>query len=313
MGIDSEQHVVFGTGPLGMAVMRELVQRGKTVRMVNRRGQAKVLTGATVFQAEASDPTSTRQACKEASVVYNCIGVDYTKWPELWPPIMNGIIEGASFANAKLIFGDNLYMYGRVSAPMTEDLPYAATTRKGRVRAQIADILMEAHNSGKVRAAIGRGSDFFGPEALITAVGERVLPQALTGKTASVFGNLDMPHTYTYIDDFGKGLVTLGERDEALGEVWHIPNAETLTTRQFLELVFEEAGTPFKVKVMPKAMVSVLALFVPVLREMKEMLYEFEEPFIVDHSKFELAFGANPTPHREAIRRTLDWYRQHSE
>ena len=172
---------------------------------------------------------------------------------------------------------------------------------------------MEAQNNGKVRAAIGRDSDFYGPGALVTAVGERVLPQALTGKAASVFGNLDMPHTYTYTDDFGRGLVALGERDEALGEVWHIPNAETLTTRQFLELVFEEAETPFKVSVMPKVMVSILALFVPVLREMKEMLYEFEEPFIVDHGKFEMAFGANPTPHREAIRRTLGWFRQHTE
>ena len=310
MNVNSELHVVFGAGPLGLAVMRELVARGKPVRMVNRRGQAKVPAGVQVVQADASDPVSARQACKGASVVYNCIGVDYTKWTELWPPIMDGIIEGAAFANAKMVFADNLYMYGPVSGPMAEDLPYAATTRKGRVRAQIATTLMEAHTNGKLRATIGRGSDFYGPEALVTAVGERVFPRALSGKAASVFGNLDMPHTYTYIEDFARGLVTLGERDEALGEVWHIPSAETLTTRQFLELVFEEAGTPFKVSVMPKVMVSVLALFVPVLREMKEMLYMFEEPFIVDHSKFERAFGANPTPHREAIRRTLDWFRQ---
>ena len=141
MSIDSELHVVFGTGPLGLAVMRELVARGKPVRMVNRRGQAKVPAGVAVVQADASDPASARQACKEASVVYNCIGVDYTKWAELLPPVMNGIIEGAAFANAKLVFGDSLYMYGRVLGPMTEDLPYAATTRKGRVRAQIANTL----------------------------------------------------------------------------------------------------------------------------------------------------------------------------
>lgn len=313
MSINSELHVVFGTGPLGLAVMRELVARGKSVRMVNRRGQAEVPTGVAVVQADASDPASARQACQEASVVYNCIGVDYTKWAELWPPIMDGIIAGAASANAKLVFGDNLYMYGPVSGPMTEDLPYAATTRKGRVRAQIATTLMEAHVSGKVEATIGRGSDFYGPSASVTAImGGRVFPQALSGKTASVFGNLDMPHTYTYIEDFGRGLVTLGEHDEALDEVWHIPNAKTLTTRQFLELVFEEAGTPFKVSVMPKVLVSILALFVPVLREMKEMLYEFEEPFIVDHSKFERVFGASPTPHREAIRQTLDWFRQNT-
>ena len=154
--------------------------------------------GVTVVQADASDPGSACQACKEASVVYNCIGVDYTKWAELWPPIMDGIITGAAFANAKLVFGDNLYMYGPVSGPMTEDLAYAATTRKGRVRTQIATTLMEAHASGKVRAMIGRGSDFYGPNALLTAIGERVFPPALSGKVASVLGNPDMPHTYTY-------------------------------------------------------------------------------------------------------------------
>ncbi len=312
MSVNSELQVVFGTGPLGLAVMRELVARGKPVRMVNRRGQAKVPDGVAVVQADASDADSARQACKEASVVYNCINVEITKWAELWPPVMDGVIAGAAFANAKLVFSDNLYMYGPVSGPMTEDLPYAATTRKGRVRAQVATTLMEAHASGKVRAAIGRGSDFYGPGALVTAAGERVFPQALSGKAASVLGSLDMPHTYTYIEDFGRGLVTLGERDEALGEVWHIPNAETLTTRQFLELVFEEAGTSFKVRVLPKLMHSVLALFVPALREMKELLYEFEETFMVDHGKFERAFGANPTPHREAIRQTLDWFRQNT-
>ena len=280
MYTESELHVIFGTGPLGLAVMRELVARGKHVRMVNRRGQANVPPGVVVIQADASDAGSARKACKEANVVYNCAGADYTKWPELWPPIMDGIIAGAASVDAKLVFGDNLYMYGPVPGPMTEDLPHNAATRKGRVRARIAETLMDAHASGKVKAAIGRGSDFFGPHALVTAIGERVFPQALAGKAGSVLGSLDMPHTYTYIDDFGKGLVTLGEHDEALGEAWHIPNAETLTTRQFLELVFEEAGTPFKVRVMPKLMLNILALFVPVLREMKEMLYEFEEPFI---------------------------------
>jgi nucleoside-diphosphate-sugar epimerase len=192
---------------------------------------------------------------------------------------------------------------------MTEDMTYAATTRKGRLRAQIAITLMEAHKSGKVRATIGRGSDFYGPYSLMSSMGARVFPQALTGKAASMLGNIDVPHTYTYIDDFDRGLVTLGEREEALGEMWHIPNAETLTTHQFLELVYEEAGTPFKVSVMPKVMVSIMSPFIPVLREMKEMLYEFEEPFIVDHSKFEEAFGANPTPQREAISRTLEWFK----
>ena len=306
----TELHVIIGTGALGRAVMRELVARNKPVRMVNRTGRTDVPDGVEIIAADVSNPDDARRACQGATVVYNCAGAPYDKWPELWPPLMDGVIEGAASANAKLVFGDNLYMYGPVDGPITEDLPYNATTSKGRVRAQIATALMDAHARGKVRATIGRGSDFFGPFVLASAIGERVFRPALTGKAASILGNPDMPHTYTYIDDFGRALVILGEHDEALGQIWHVPNDKTLTTREFLELIYQEAGHPLKMSVMPNWMMSLLSVFISNLREVKEMMYEFEEPFVVSSDKFEKAFGMKPTPHPEAIRKTLDWFRQ---
>lgn len=224
--------------------------------------------------------------------------------------MLNGIIEGAAAAGARLVSAENLYMYGPVSGPLTEELPYAATGPKGRTRAQMATTLLDAHRSGKVRATIGRASDFFGPYVLESAVGERVLGSALTGKAADVMGNPDVLHTYTFIEDFARGLVTLGERDEALGKAWHIPSAETLTTRQFVELVYREAGTTPKLRVASRFLIGAMGLFNPMVRELKEMFYEFDAPFVVDHSRYERAFGSRTTPHEEAIRKTLEWYRQ---
>ena len=308
----NELHVVFGgSGGLGNAVVRELVSQGKRVRAVNRSGSADVPESVEIMTGDATDHESARQVCAGATVVYNCASAPYTNWPTMFPQIMDGVIEGAASAGAKLVFGDNLYMYGPVSQPITEDLPYNATGRKGCTRARMATALMEEHTAGRIRAAIGRASDFYGPGVINSAMGERVFRPALTGGTAEVLGNLDVPHTYTFVGDFAKGLVTLGESEEALGEIWHIPSAETLTTRQFLQLVFEEAGTTPKFRSAARWLVTVLGLFNPMMREFKEMLYEFEEPFVVDHGKYARVFGSDTTAHSEAIRQTLDWYRQH--
>ena len=170
--------------------------------------------------------------------------------------------------------------------------------------------LMEADASGKVRVAIGRASDFFGPRVLASAAGEQIFGRAVAGKSAQVAGDPDQPHTYTYAPDIGKGLVILGEREEALGQVWHLPSPQTVTTREFVRMVFEEAGGEPKMQRAPKPLLWALGLFNPPLRETIEMLYEFEEPFVVDDSRFEREFGERATPLREAIQRTVRWYRQ---
>ncbi len=169
-----------------------------------------------------------------------------------------------------------------------------------------------ADRANRLRVAIGRGSDFFGPGVMSAAIGERAIYPALAGKAAQMIGNLDVPHSFTYIDDFGKALVTLGERDEALGQAWHVPNHQpALTQRQMMTLFFEAIGTPPKMVSMGRTMMGILGVVIPAVREMKEMMYALEKPYFVDSAKFERAFGINATPIHTAVQRTLEWFRAH--
>ena len=253
----------------------------------------------------------TRQACQGAAVVYQCAQPQYQDWAEKFPLLQANILEGAASSGAKFIVGENLYMYGEVNGPIRESLPYSAQTHKGRVRGEMAKAVLEAHRSGKVRAASARGSDFYGPVVLNSTLGDRAIIPALQGKSASLIGQLDLPHTYSYIDDFGKAMVILGERDDALGQAWHVPNPPTLTQRQLMTLFFDEIGKPPKMSGMGKLMLSLGGLFVPPARETLEMMYEFEKPFVVDDSKFKQAFGDIATAQQEAVKATVIWYREH--
>jgi nucleoside-diphosphate-sugar epimerase len=306
-------YVIFGTGPLGLSVMRELVRRNEKVVMINRSGKAPadVPPEVSVVAGDAYDPEVTRRLCQGAAVVYQCAQPPYQDWEEKFPPLQTSILEGAASAGAKFIVGDNLYMYGEVDGRIHEGLPYAAKTRKGKTRAAMAEAVLAAHQSGKVCAAIGRGSDFYGEGVLDSTLGERAILPALQGKTASLVGKLDVTHTYTYIEDFGKALVVLGEHEEALGQVWHVPSPPTLNQRELMMIFFEEIGKPPKMSSMGKLMMHLGGLFIPEARESVEMMYEFEKPFIVDHNKFSRAFGDHATPHREAARKTIAWYQKY--
>lgn len=309
----SDIHVVFGTGPLGLAAAGELSRRGLRTRLVNRSGKrpSDCPTGAEVVSGNASDPAFCASVCQGAGVVYMCAQPPYHRWPEEFPQMLAAVMSGAESAGAKFVMGDNLYPYGKVEGPIHEGLPFSAGTRKGRTRAEMDRAILEAHLSGRLRAVIARGSDFFGPGVLESSLGERAILPAIQGKTASMVGNLDMPHTFTYIEDFGKALVILGENDSALGQSWHVPNAPALTQRQILTLFFDELGLPPRMSGMGRLMMSLGGLFVPGARETVEMMYEFEKPFVVDSSKFEKAFGVQATPLREAVKATLSWYKKH--
>jgi len=305
-------HVVLGSGPLGLAVARHLAARGNRVRAANRGGRADLPNGVEVVGANVAEVADAKRACEGAAVVYHCANPPYAKWPELHPPLMDAIIEGAAAAGARLVFGDNLYAYGPVNGPLKEDLPYLAQGPNGRTRARIAETLMRAHESRRIQATIGRGSDFFGPHAHLSTVGDRVFARAIAGKPAQVLGNPDTPHTVTHIDDFGRALVTLGERDEALGQVWHVPNAETVTMRRFVQMAFEAAGRSPRLRAAPRWGIAMAALFDPTLRAVREQLYQSERPWVVDSSKFERAFGWGATPLPDAVAATVAWFRSHA-
>ncbi len=204
-------------------------------------------------------------------------------------------------------------MYGPTAGqPIHENLPYAAETNKGKARAQVANMLLEAHQQGKLEVVIGRASDFYGPRVKYSAVGEMLFEAAIEGKAANMMGNLDLPHTLTYIRDFARSLIFLSQQKDAYGHVWHIPNNETGTLNEFIGLLEQEVKKPVKVRKNGKMMLRLVGLFNPAVNEMVEMLYEFEEPFIIDHDRFENAYGNKfITPHHIAIQETVAWYKNH--
>lgn len=298
-------HVVLGaSGGAGRAVVRELTSRGQEVRAVSRSGRGDSLSGVSLVKADASNPPELRDVCRGAAVVYHCVNVPYQMWATHLLPIADAIIEAAGSAGAPLVVMDNLYMYGRVDGPKTEQTPRAATGKKGRLRIALEQRFLEADRAGKVRVAIGRASDFLGPGAN-SAPMFLVVELAKAGRTASWIATLDAPHTLSYLPDVAWGLVTLGERNEALGQVWHLPAAEPLTGRQFIEMVFRALGRPARMRVISRPMMLVASLFSPTIREALEVFYQFAYPFVLDSTKFSRAFGSRVTPHEEAVRRTV--------
>ncbi len=312
---DNKQ-VIFGTGPLALWVMDELVAKGRPVTLVNRSGDvAEALPASvTVVKADATNPDAVAEICQDAAVVFHCAMPPYTDWPEKFPPLTKGIMDGVSRTHAKLIFGDNLYMYGPTTGqPIHEDLPYAATGHKGKTRAMMAKMLLDVHQAGKVRVAIARAADFYGPRVRNSVVGEMFFEAVLAGKPVNALGNVDLPHTFTYIGDYAKALVTLSERDEALGRAWHVPSAKTISIRELVSLAEKELEQPIKIRSAGRFMVSILGLFNPMIRETKEMMYIWETPYILDHSQYEAQFGAETTSHEDAIKATVAWYQQRND
>lgn len=319
MTASDELHVVYGTGPVGTAVIGLLVSQGRRVRVVTRSGARKHLPAAAeLLRGDATDPADARRACAGATHVYNCTNPpDYHRWPEQFPPLQAGVLEGAAANGAKLIVMENLYVYGpHGGAPMTEELPMRGRGLRSTTRVQMSEALFAAHRSGKVRAVSVRASDLFGPHVTESLVGERLFGPLLQGKAAQLFADLDVPHSVSYIADVGRALVAVGADDRALGRAWHAPNAPAVTLRQFAQILGEEAGVRPRLSALPRpltrALLPLLALSTPQLRGLEENMYIGYEPYVVDHSAYAGLLGDHATPLREAIRATVQWYRAHA-
>jgi nucleoside-diphosphate-sugar epimerase len=307
----NELHVVFGTGALGKWTARELVRLGKQVRMVSHSGKAhpRIPAEAEVVRGDAYDTKHNIEVTKGAETVYQCAQPQYHEWAEKFPPMQKAILNAASANGAKFIVGDNLYMYGDTNGqPIREDMPYQAHTKKGKVRGEMSTAVMDAHRTGKVRAAIGRASNFFGPDD--SAVTSFAIRPALAGKSVNLLGRTDQPHTFSYVADFGKLLATLGTREEALGQIWFTPSPAPVTQVELVKIMEEELGHKVKFMAAGKMMLSMLGLFAPTLRESVEMLYEWEKPFIMDSSKAEKAFGWQGTSLKDAMHATIEWCKE---
>ncbi|MEM8532715.1 MAG: NAD-dependent epimerase/dehydratase family protein [Chloroflexota bacterium] len=306
----NETHVVFGTGPAGSTLAEVLHAQGKRVRCINRSGKAQVIPGIEVVAGDILKPDHMRMFCADAAVVYHCANVPYQQQCELMPRFQAAIVEGAARANARLVVLDTLYGYGETKGrPMTEAMPLAATTRKGRMRAQLAETYMATHQAGTVQIALGRAADFFGPRVLNSALGDRVFPMALTKKPVQLLGNLDLPHSYSYIGDVARGLATLGTHPDAPGRAWLLPVAPPVTQRVMAQLIGEQLGSTIRILRLPKLAIQALGMIDPFMREFVEMFYQYTESQIVVSRDFEDTFGWSATPIEPALSTTLDWYR----
>jgi nucleoside-diphosphate-sugar epimerase len=308
-------HVVFGTGPVGLALAERLLELGEPVRMVSRSGRrpADLHAAIDVHAADVTDTARAAEAAAGATHLYNALNAaHYQRWPEEFPPLYRGILAVAERVGARLIIMENAYMYGPgAPSPLRETLLYRAHGRRGETRAMLAHEMQAAHDAGRARIVTGRASDFYGPRVLDSFVGERLFDAALAGKTAQALISIDHVHTLHYMPDIARGLVTLALDESAYGRAWHLPAAPAITPRAFIEAVYAAAGTgPAKVQVLPGWAADAFGLlFIPALRGISEMAYEYAAPFIVDDGDYRARYGDHSTPIETAIVHTLAWYR----
>lgn len=306
--MSTELHVVLGTGPAGTTLAEHLIDIGHRVRTVSRTGEP-VVPGATAVAADLTDPAQATAAVAGARVVYHCANVAYAQQVEVMPRIQTAVLAGAAAAGARLVVLDTLYPYGPTGgAVMTEQTPWRAVSRKGRMRADLDAAYLAAHRDGLLPVVMGRSADFFGPRVFNSSLGGAVFPAALAGGTVLALGDIDLPHSYSYLPDVAAGLARLGADPAADGRVWHLPTAPARSTREVHRLIAQEVGHPLTVEVLdaPRPWGPFDESF---MREYAELFYQYEEAQVMDSSAYEAHFGVRPTPLPEAVAATVDWFR----
>ncbi|MBZ9599799.1 NAD-dependent epimerase/dehydratase family protein [Streptomyces yangpuensis] len=303
-------HVVLGFGPAGAATARLLAAQGHSVRVVTRSGGSPE-PGIEHLALDAADPERLTAASRGAAAIHHCAAPPYHRWVRAWPPLVASACAAAEATGAVLVMLGNLYGYGPVDGPMTEELPLAATGPKGRVRAAGWEQARALHEQGRVRAVEVRASDFFGPG--VTDGGHlaaRVVPALLRGRPVSALGDPAAPHSWTYLPDVAAAMAEVAGEERAWGRPWHVPTQPARSVREMADRIAAEAGTgPAVVRRIPSAVLGLAGLLSPLMRELKEIRYQFDRPFVVDSSAYESAFTVRATPVDDQIKATVDWWR----
>jgi nucleoside-diphosphate-sugar epimerase len=300
------KHVIVGAGQVGSTTALLLADAGRRVLLVSRSGSGPDHSNVEKVAADAADRGTMLRLSVGAEAIYDCANPAYHRWPTDWPPIASSLLQAAKECNAVLVTLSNLYGYGPVDHPMREDDELAATGAKGRVRARMWEEAKAAHDAGQVRACEARASDFFGPGDTANHLG-RMIPRVLAGKAVRVIGNPDAPHSWTYVPDVARTLVMLAGDERAWGRPWHVPTSPPLSQREVVAALADLAGLPApEVRRIPNWLLTALGVASPMLRELREVTYQLERPFVLDSSAVTEAFGLEPTPMREAIKATLE-------
>jgi nucleoside-diphosphate-sugar epimerase len=312
--MSDELHVIFGAGQVGGPLAQRLLDAGKRVR-VAKRSPGGAPPGAELMPGDAADPHFCSQAARGAATVYHCMNPAYDArvWARVVPLYMDNLIAAAGRAGARLVVLDNLYMLGPPGGrPLDEDTPPNPCSRKGEIRARAAERLFEAHRRGEVRATSGRASDFYGPGGTLTHLGDQFWRPALAGKTAWVLVNPDAIHTYHYLPDVAAGLAALGSAEaDVFGRPWMLPCAPAGSMRDLVSRFSSKLGREIRLAGAPRWMVKAIGVFVPLVREVEEMLYQWAEPFVVSDRRFRERFRQHPSDVDEAAAATASWARRH--
>ncbi len=305
-------HTILGAGgTIGIELLKEMASEGQRVRLVGRNPKQAQGAAETVT-ADLSHLDQMIKAVAGSEIVFLLVGLKYDVkvWRELWPRIMRNAIEACKRARARLLFFDNVYMYGRVKGPMTEETPFNPCSQKGEIRAEIATALLDEIKAGNLTAMIARSADFYGPDARTSVANILVFDKFARAKTASWLVNDTVPHSFTFTPDAAKGLALLAASETSWNQTWHLPTRENPPNgKQLIEMVAGEFGVLAKYRILRRPMLKLAGLFNSNVRESYEMLYQSDSEYVFDSSRFAKAFKFEATPYAEGVRLTAVAYR----
>lgn len=303
-------HVIVGAGAVGSGTALRLAEAGHEVRIITRSGTGPDHHGIERVAADASDAGRLSELARGAHSLYNGANPPYDKWATAWPPLAAAFIAAAEATGARLVTMSNLYGFARGRNPMRATDPLAPFTRKGKIRTDMWHDALRAHDEGRIRATEARASDYVGPGLGETShLGDRAVPRVLAGKRVSLLGPADVVHSWSYIGDVCETLATLGTDDRSLGRAWHVPTLPAATARTMLDAVAEAAGVdPVPISQIPATGLRLAGLFSPIIRELREMRYQFDEPFVIDATDTTETFGLEATPLAVQVAETVRSY-----
>ena len=296
---------IVGAGPIGSRVAKLLADQGERVRVITRSGRGPKTQGIELIAADAANPQTLTKLAEGSKTLYNCANPAYHRWLTDWPPLADAILQAARANNSILVAANNLYGYGPVEGPITEQTPMAATHPKLRVRARMWEDALAAG----IPVTEARASDYIGGDAN-SILEELILKRTLKNQTAYAYGDADAPHSWSNVDDVARTLVTIAKDERAWGKAWHVPTAPPMPARAVAERANELAGLPRpKIRTMPYAMLWTAGLFSPTIRELRATYYQFAKPFVLDSSLTERTFGLSATPLDESLAGIVAAYR----
>jgi nucleoside-diphosphate-sugar epimerase len=304
---ETMQTILGSGGIIANHLAKSLPEYTSEIRFVSRN--PKIVTGKEeLVSADLTSGEQVIKAVKGSEVVYLTAGLQYNikVWQEQWPVVMQNVITACKENNAKLVFFDNVYMYGKVNGPMTEETPFNPCSRKGEVRAKIAAMILDEVSKGSLTALIARAADFYGPETYNSFLNMMVFENLKKGKSAQLMISKNLKHSFTYTPDAGKATALLGNTPSAFNQSWHLPaDMNVLTTQQIVEIASKELNVKSKITVLPKLMIQMAGLFNPIIKESIEMLYQYDSDYIFDSGKFDKAFKFSKVLYADGIRNSV--------